>query len=589
MADRDIQSFLTSLLVTDRECLAFLFQTVVGQQRIESPEQMVMELTSHVQNHGGRTPSGLVHWLKAPSAIQGRYLARVIRLAGFYRDLATADHLKNILQQLTFVALHPACVTALASIMGVKASAVLTEILWAAPPHQWHVRETAILRELGNLGWTSSIDHLVRALGVPYDNPSRAAAGALARFPADEVLPRLVSVLDGTTNPRQAAGAAEALGLLGDSRAIVGLQRACNSSNPNVTCAAAVALARLGDTNAEGRLVSLARVDQGHSGAEMRARAFAALGVLGKQEGKVEPTTRATLLRGVSDSQPEVRSAAANALGSVGRGDAAKTLCAALNKEVSPLVRTEMIKALGRLGHSLTVPVLLEFLRTDSIPVKIEVLNALGCFPDPRLAQHISPYRRSHHPGLVDAANRALRRLLHKPFTWPRKAALKQEVRIPLFNLRDARNLLLPPPPPPSPAGFFERLFGSGPEEKPSDQPDPIGELVLNPDGARLDVDNKTTSIRWEQRFSVQISREPIEAKSESEDDIGVHFTLRQRVDGLALAYETIALSLWCAPSEEVGRFVAKSERLPCLDPHTAARFLSALRYYTEVLGEPIV
>ena len=581
---RDVTGYLSSLLVTDRPGLTFLYQTVVGRGEA-TLEEMVVGLSQHVQNHGGKVPQGLMHWLAAPGSLHARLLARVIRLAGYYRDDSIAPGLRGILQQLSYVSVHPAAVRALSQVLGVRASATLTEILWAAPPHQWHVRETAILQELGELRWSSSIDDLLKALGVPYDNPVRAAAASLAMFDADEVLPRLVALVDGAATPRQAAGAAEALGFLGDARSIVVLQRGTHGPNALIACACAVALARLGDQTAEDRLVALAARDQGHAGAEMRARAFAALGLLAEHGHTLEAGSHQAFVDGLSDSQPEVRSAAASALGRAGRPGAAKAVSVALGREVSPLVRTAMIRALGGLGHSLSIPQLLDYLRNDTVAVKVEVLLALGQFPDPRLAQYIAPFRTHADRRLVDAANRALRRLLHRPFVWPPSSATDEPVTIDVHALEVARNLLLPPPPPPPPPGFFGRLFGAAAEPPQPDAPARIGTLALDPDGVTLSLKAGADSrIDWARHFATQITREPV--RDEAEEDIGVHFTLRQRQPGAAASFQTVAVSLWCAPSEALGVLPAKSERLPCLDPHQAARFLAALRFYSEVHGD---
>ena len=579
---RDVTGYLSSLLVTDRQGLTFLYQTVIGRGEA-TLEEMVGALTSHVQNHGHEVPAGLVHWLGAPGSLHTRLLARVIRLSGYYRDESIGPALRGILQQLAYVSVHPAAVRALSQVLGIRASAVLTQILWAAPPHQWHVRETAILQELGELRWSSAIDDLLKALGVPYDNPVRAAATALARFDSDEVRPRLVALVDGAATPRQAAGAAEALGLLGDPQAVIVLQRGASGPNALVACACAVALARLGDPTAEERLVALAGRDQGHAGADMRARAFTALGLLAEQGHTLESSTHEVFVAGLGDSQPEVRSAAAMALAQGGRPGAAKAVGQALGREVSPLVRTAMIRALGGLGHSLSIPQLLEFLRNDSVALKVEVLLALGQFPDPRLAQYIAPFRTRNDPRLVEAANRALRRLLHRPFAWPPAEATDETVTIDVHSLEDARNLLLPPPPPAPPQGFFQRLFGSSAEPEAPPAPTPIGTITLDADGVALALTDGGGRVEWARPFSTQITREPV--KDEDEEDIGVHFTLRQRQGGAA-DFQTVAVSLWCAPSEAVGALTAKSERLPCLDPHQAPRFLAALRFYTEVHGE---
>ncbi len=602
----EAQEFLNSLLVTDRSSLTFLHQTLFGQRGSASLEQAAVEVAAHAQGNQGRLPEGIKRWIRAPSTLTSHHRTALVRLAGHYRDESISEDLLGILRQLTFVASHPAAISALAQVQGIRASKTLTELLWSAPTRQWHVRETAILRELGRMGWSSAISHLIRALAVPYDNPARAASEALARFDPDEALPPLLKVIEVTAtapprieagqDARQIAGAADALGRLGDERAIPALQRLADVDDAQVACAAAVALARLGDPEAEGRLVRLAYADRGHAGAELRARAIAALGVLAQSlnhqlgEGSIN-----TLYQGLSDSQPEVRSAAALAIGDAGRPAASRAIAEALRKEVSPLVRTAAIRALGRLGHSLSLPILLDALRRDEASVKIEVLDALAGFRDPQMAHHIAPWRASQDERLAAAADRALRRLLHRPFEWPAPAAIEGDgVAIDLYTLEDARRLLLPPASPAAPVGFFGRLFGaSAPEPPPA--PRPIGRLTLTAQRAqlsfeagRVDPGWQPGAIDWERRFSLQVTREPI-GPDEGAEDIGVHFTLRQRPPGaVAAALETIALSLWCAPSEAVGRLTAKSERLACLDPHQAPPFLAAVRWYMEVHGEPM-
>lgn len=593
----DVHDYLNSLLVTDRQALGFLHKNVIGGQDNPALEQSVVDLVKHVRDHQGAAPRNLKHWLGSLGSLERRYQTCVLQMCGYYRDASLAPQFQGVLRQLTHVALHPAAVAALAQTMGIRAGQVLTEMLWATPVNQWHLRETAILRQLGLMGWTSSIDHLLRALSVPYDHPVQVAAEALAGFPVADVQPRLLEVLTSPAEPRQRAGAAEALGLLGDPGALFALQKVGEQSgDPRLIAAAAVARARLGDPGAERVLVDLATRDQGHHLAEARIRAMSALGLLGRHrdgealsEGALE-----ALLRGLEDSQPEVRSEAARALGAMGHGPAARSIAQALRKEVSPLVRSALIQALGRLGSATSLPILLDFLRRDTRGVQIEILNALSQFPNPNLVEHISPFRNAADLEVREAAERALRRLLYRPFSWPLAAPLEREVAIPVYTLRDARRLLLPPPPPPPEPGFFARFFGAAPTPTKQPAPAPIGQLLLSPRGLRLALSQPTEAgwsggeLLWERRFGVHVTREPIGEEGGLAEDIGVHFTLRQREAQGGAHFETVAVSLWCAPSPAVGRFQAKSERLPCLDPHQAAPLLAALRYYLEVHGEPL-
>ncbi len=281
-APNDVTEFLNGLLVTDRRSLTFLYQAVFGQQQLRSLEQGAAELATHVRRNSGSAPPTLKRWLRAPGSLETRFRQAVMYMAGFYKDESVTDDLLGVLNQSTFAISHRAAVAALAHVQGVRASRTRTDLLWQRSPSQWHVRETAILRELGRMGWTSAVPHLLRALGAPHDNAMREAARALARFPVDDVLSELLDLVEDARQPRQAAGAADALGHLGDQRAIPALQRACRMPDPLLATAASVALARIGDPGAEARLVSLAYADRGHTQAEMRERSMRALGILVK-------------------------------------------------------------------------------------------------------------------------------------------------------------------------------------------------------------------------------------------------------------------------------------------------------------------
>lgn len=589
---RDVHDLLNGLLLTDRPTLRLLHQAVFpGGQSAQAPEQLVATLAQHVQGHTS-VPPGLMRWIQAPTQTASHMLASLLRFASFYQDPNLSEPILVILRQLAHVAAHPAAVEALARIHGANASAMLTKLLWSTNVHQWHVREPAILRELGRLGDGGSIGDLVRALSVPYDTPMRAAAEALARYEPEQVLGSLQRALADTSNPHAMAGAAEALGRLGDARAVPGLQTAARASNARVAIHASVALARLEAPGAENRLMGLAR---SHDVA-VRARSMGAMALIKVIREQRQHPAYGVLTGGLSDAQPEVRSAAAFALGRLRHSPSTSALCQLAQSEVSPLVRSDVVRALGELSQPASIPTLLHLLQRDSVSVQVEVLDALSMFNDPNIAQHIVPFRQSPQPRLVEAANRALRRLLHKPFAWPEPEELEGEVKVSVYTLDGARERLLPPPPPPKPPGFFQRLFGAKPTPPP-EPPKPIGRLMLSRESLTLSFKEGITlpdgwsagSIDWRKRFSVQITREPVAegaGEGAANDDIGVHFTLRQRSGSVGANFATVAFSLWCAPSEAVGRFPVKSERLVCIDPHKAGVLLGALRWYAQVHGQ---
>jgi len=593
-ADTHVNDFLSGLLVTDRESLRFLYQAVLGTTGAMPPaERAASELSQHVQSHAGEVPVGLLAWLRTAGSVPPAALIPLIRLAGFYGDEAIAEPLLVLLRQLTFVAAHPVAVHALAQVKGRRAPKVLTDLLWSAPVQNWHVREPAILRELGRLGDPVAVDDLIRALGVGYQNPVRAAAQALASFPSETVFNPLLALLRKGESLAVAAGAAEALGALGDAGAISYLQRASTSGDAGLAISAAVALARLGSAEAAGRLLELSR----HSSVAVRARAFGALALIGAR--RLDPAATSALQAGLADPQPEVRSAAAYALGRLGQSTAATWIETALRREVSPLVRTEMVRALGQLGAPRSLTILLELLAREEVGVRVEILDALSLFPDPDVARHIVPFRASADRRLVEAANRALRRLLYHPFGWPAPAAIGDEttLEIPLYSLEGARERLLPPPPPPPPPGFFGRVFG-GPVPEPPAPPAPVGRVEITADAVLLDLPAgihpagwQAGLIHWTHPFSVTVTREPISEHATTtagSSDAGIHFVLRQRVDGDGARFQTVAVSLWTAPSEEVGKLTPKAERLPCLDPHAAEPFLAAVQFYARIHGQRV-
>ncbi len=584
--DATLHDLLRGLLVTHPEALRFVFLAVFGSQPLpNTPEEAVAALHAEVQRHRDLAPGPLITWLNSARPNAPLHLLHLLRLAAFYRDERLVQPLHTILKQLPLAHVHPAAVRALAANSGANATFRLLALLRENPPPQWHVREPAALLELGRLGDPAAIPELLRALDVPFANATGAATQALAAYPPDLALEPLLRTLRTADNPRVATHAAEALGLLKDARALGALQRASEGIDPGLAVAAAVALARLNDPDAPQRLLRLAQSNT----VRVRASALGALALTPSAtlEGSRGRDLFNALTQGLTDPQPEVRSAAAFALGHLKRAGASPPVEAALRAEVSPLVRAHMVRALGLLATPDGLELLTQRLAVEEVSVRVEILHALASSGRPEAALWISPYRASSERRLVEAANEALQRLLFRPFTWPEPKVPTQPVVIALYAIEGARERLLPPPPPAAPPSFFGRLFGAR-TPAPPPPPSPIGELHLSEDGLRLilGAGDASAFISWDRAFSLQITREP--APAQASQDIGVHFTLRQREDDLGTRFQTVAVSLWCAPSEALGPFQPKSERLPCLDPYHAEPLLAALRYYARAYGVPI-
>jgi hypothetical protein len=133
--------------------------------------------------------------------------------------------------------------------------------------------------------------------------------------------------------------AAEALGKLGDSRAVEPLIRALGDSDHNVRRIAAMALGKLGDPRAVEPLIGRL----GDSNHNVRYAIALALGALG------DPRIVEPLIGVLGDSDHNVRRIAAEALGKLGGPRIVKPLNQALGDKLE-CVRNPAAAALGKLG-----------------------------------------------------------------------------------------------------------------------------------------------------------------------------------------------------------------------------------------------
>jgi len=188
---------------------------------------------------------------------------------------------------------------------------------------------------LGQLGDARAVEPLVAALQHPHVNVEQAVVAALEQLGDPRAVEPLVAALQDRGVPiRQAA--AGALGQLGDARAVEPLVLALQDADEGVRQAAAGALGQLGDARAvEPLVVAAAR------GSRAAAEALRRLG-----PAAVEP-----LLERLKDQNRDndARQHAAAALGQIGDARAVEPLVAAL-EDADPDVRWAVAKALETLG-----------------------------------------------------------------------------------------------------------------------------------------------------------------------------------------------------------------------------------------------
>jgi HEAT repeat protein len=236
------------------------------------------------------------------------------------------------------------------------------------------VRSSAA-QALGSLGDARAVEPLLAALHDEDPNVRGSAAQALDTLgDARAVEPLLAALRDETFLVSWYA--AQALGTLGDARAVEPLLAALHDEDFHMRGSAALALGGLGDGRALEPLLA-ALMDEDFS---VWWYAAQALGTLGDARA-VEP-----LLAALHDDNLSVRGSAAQALGSLGDERALEPLIVALGDEAT-LIRWCTAQALGTLGDARAVEPLLAALHDKDFYVRSSAAQALGTLGDARAVE----------------------------------------------------------------------------------------------------------------------------------------------------------------------------------------------------------
>ena len=204
---------------------------------------------------------------------------------------------------------------------------------------------------------TAAIAALVEALADPEEFVRWQTVKALAAQESSGVFPALMAALE-DRDPLRRAGAAEALGCMGGEAVALALYRRLGDEAPQVRSAAARALGHPAGEYASG--------PRGEAGA-------------GKQGQVGDPDSVPRLLPLLGDDSPEVRRAAAAALGCIASPAGAGPLAALLTKATEPLlVRRAVAAALMRAAHHDIQPQLLAALADPDPQVRGYAAEALG-------------------------------------------------------------------------------------------------------------------------------------------------------------------------------------------------------------------
>lgn len=278
-------------------------------------------------------------------------------------------------------------------------------------------------KALGQIGDARAVEPLIAALG---DNCATAVE-ALEKIAPDwrqceaakRQVPEFIAALGGG-NWRVRQAAAEALGQIGDARALGPLIAALHCEDLLVGLAATEALGKFG-VPAVKHLIAALR-DKSH---DIRRVAAEALGQIG------DTLAVGPLILALRDNNSEVRWAAAEALGKIGphwpQSEAAKRLVpdfiAALQDEDSSV--SEAAKALGQIGDVRAVDPLIMALRDEDPDVRESAAEALGKIGDVRSVEPLITALRDEKGYVCGAVGKALRQIAPD---WPQSEAAKRQV-----------------------------------------------------------------------------------------------------------------------------------------------------------------
>ena len=290
------------------------------------------------------------------------------------------------LLELLVARAHPTARVWAARILGRIGDVRATDDLVARLYDRDDLLRMATAEALGMLGDKRALQPLVRAtLRDPAPQVRAHAAAAVARVEGENAIDVLVAAL---ADPDYATRlrALEAFETMRVDDTSP-LEAALHDPNVQVRRRAALALERVGYLE---RVITRLT----HENAEERGRAYAALLELGRV-GLLD-----SVASYVNHASFEVRAVAARACGELGQARVAPLLLGAVKDEEWP-VRAAIAEALGRLRSEKAPAALVELLRDDEEPVREAAAEALMSYAAPDLAEHMEALAAAYEVGTV--------------------------------------------------------------------------------------------------------------------------------------------------------------------------------------------
>lgn len=224
------------------------------------------------------------------------------------------------------------------------------------------------IEALGQIGDPKAIGPLSRLLGNRDANIRVTAATALSKMASDRnVVAPLVKALK-DPDEDVAAQAATGLGESGDKRAAEPLSRFLHSPKEKVRVAAAQALGTLGDERAVPLLLQL--LDEESEETQIK--------VLTTLRTIKAPSIRKRVLKHLDHPKASVRRRVVDVLGPIGEADVAEQVEHVLRADPADEVRMAAARALGEIADPASVDCLKDAIHNDEFKVRCQAIAALG-------------------------------------------------------------------------------------------------------------------------------------------------------------------------------------------------------------------
>jgi len=257
---------------------------------------------------------------------------------------------------------------------------------------------------LGETGDARAVGPLAKAMRTGDRLSSSLAADGLTKIgkPAVETLVRALK----DENKYVRYFVAVALGRIRDARAIEPLFRALKDGYRNARRAAGQGLIGFGKSVLERMLKALEDTDW-----EIRSFAARALGKIG------EKTAVVPLIRALKeDENRDVRDCASDALGLLGDASAVEPLVQAMKEDRETSVRCSASGALGLIGHAGAVPALIAMLKDPDACLRYHCARALGEIGDEAALRPLVEALKDEDPSVRSHAVEALEKMTKQKF-----------------------------------------------------------------------------------------------------------------------------------------------------------------------------